>query len=83
MLPFIAFLGTTELIIVLVIVVLIFGVGKLPDVGRHLGMGIKNFKSELGDDGTTKALEDDAASPTTTVNLAPRDVTHEHDRVER
>lgn len=79
MTPFVGFLGTTELIIILVIVVLIFGVGKLPEVGRHLGMGIKNFKSELGEDGKpTGALEDTRASDESAVSAAPRDVTHEH-----
>ena len=44
-----AMLGTPELIILLVIVVLIFGVGKLPEVGRQLGAGIKNFKKEVSE----------------------------------
>ncbi|MHB1293373.1 MAG: twin-arginine translocase TatA/TatE family subunit [Anaerolineae bacterium] len=38
-------LGPTELIIILVIVILIFGVGKLPQVGGALGKSIKEFKS--------------------------------------
>jgi sec-independent protein translocase protein TatA len=33
-------------LIILVIVLLIFGAGKLPDIGRSLGRGIKEFKSE-------------------------------------
>lgn len=37
-------LGVTELIIVLVIVLLIFGAGKLPQIGDALGKSIKNFK---------------------------------------
>ncbi len=40
-------LGTTELIIILVIVVLIFGVNKIPQLGKGLGEGIRNFKSSL------------------------------------
>ncbi|MHB0859292.1 MAG: twin-arginine translocase TatA/TatE family subunit [Anaerolineae bacterium] len=38
-------LGPTELIIILVIVILVFGVGKLPEVGGALGKSIKEFKS--------------------------------------
>ncbi|MDI6797534.1 MAG: twin-arginine translocase TatA/TatE family subunit [Desulfatibacillaceae bacterium] len=37
-------LGMTELIIILVIVLIIFGAGKLPEIGSGLGRGIKNFK---------------------------------------
>ncbi len=40
-------LSTQELLIVLVIVVLVFGVGKLPQLGKGLGEGIRNFKSSL------------------------------------
>ena len=40
-------LGTTELIIILVIVILIFGVNKIPKLGKGLGEGIRNFKSSL------------------------------------
>jgi sec-independent protein translocase protein TatA len=37
-------LGTTELIIILVLVLIIFGAGKLPSVGGALGKGLRNFK---------------------------------------
>ena len=40
-------LSVTELIIILAIVFLIFGVGKLPQLGKGLGEGIKNFKSAI------------------------------------
>ena len=36
--------GPTELIIILFIVLVIFGAGKLPEIGGALGKGIKNFK---------------------------------------
>lgn len=38
-------LGPTELIIVLVIVLVVFGAGKLPEVGSALGRGIREFRS--------------------------------------
>jgi sec-independent protein translocase protein TatA len=40
-------LGTGELLVILVIVVLIFGVNKIPQLGKGLGEGIRNFKSAL------------------------------------
>lgn len=40
-------LGLPELLILLAIVVLIFGVNKLPKLGKGLGEGIRNFKSSV------------------------------------
>ena len=40
-------IGTTELIIVLAIVVVIFGARRLPELGSGLGKSIKNFKASL------------------------------------
>jgi sec-independent protein translocase protein TatA len=39
--------GTGELIVIAVIVVLLFGVSKIPQLGKGLGEGIRNFKSSL------------------------------------
>jgi len=36
--------GPTELVIILFIILVIFGAGKLPEIGGALGKGIKNFK---------------------------------------
>ncbi len=37
-------IGIPELLIILVIVLIIFGAGKLPEIGAGLGKGIRNFK---------------------------------------
>jgi sec-independent protein translocase protein TatA len=39
--------GPTELILILLIVIIIFGAKKLPDLGKSLGEGIKNFKKSM------------------------------------
>ena len=46
-------LGTSELIIILILVLIIFGAGKLPAVGKSLGQGLRNFKDGMkeGDKG--------------------------------
>jgi sec-independent protein translocase protein TatA len=40
-------LGVPELVIILVIVILIFGVNKIPQLGKGIGEGIRNFKSAI------------------------------------
>ncbi|MGE5345052.1 MAG: twin-arginine translocase TatA/TatE family subunit [Acidithiobacillales bacterium] len=42
-------IGLPELLVILVIVVLIFGAGKLPQLGKGLGEGIKNFRDAMRD----------------------------------
>jgi len=43
-------LGTGELVIILLIVMLLFGVGKLGDVGGALGRSIREFKKSVSDE---------------------------------
>jgi len=40
-------LGVTELIIILVIILIMFGAGKLPEIGEGLGRGIRNFRKAV------------------------------------
>ena len=54
-------LGPTELIIVLVIILLLFGAKKLPDLAGSVGKSIKEFRK-----GAAEADEDDAAGSNTT-----------------
>ena len=53
-------LGWQELVVVLVIIMIIFGAGKLPEVVKSLGQGVKEFKQEAA--GATDSLA--AASAT-------------------
>ena len=43
-------IGLPEMLIILAIVILIFGANRLPELGRGIGAGIKNFKSGIKDD---------------------------------
>lgn len=47
-------LGTTELLVILVLVLIIFGAGKLPQVGKSLGEGLRNFKDGMKDGAADK-----------------------------
>lgn len=46
-----AFLGWPEVLAILVVVMLLFGAKKLPDLARGLGSGIKEFKKASREDG--------------------------------
>ena len=49
-------IGIPELLIILAIVVLIFGANRLPELGRGIGKGIRNFK-DATNKGTAEADE--------------------------
>ena len=61
--------GIPELLIILFIIMIFFGVGKLPEIGKGLGEGIKNFKKasrgepdsekQIPEGESRKALEDE------------------------
>jgi sec-independent protein translocase protein TatA len=40
-------IGPTELLVIALIAILLFGAGRLADIGKGLGQGIKNFKQGL------------------------------------
>lgn len=50
-------LGLPELLVILVIVVLVFGAGKIPQLGKGLGEGIKNFKDAMRDGQSTDSKD--------------------------
>ena len=72
-------LGPTELILILVIVIIFFGVGRLPEVFGGLGRGIREFRraaKDEGEEGEDLLQEDGApvaesAEPAVTSETAP------------
>lgn len=51
-------LGMPELIVILVIIVIIFGAGKLPEIGSGIGKGIKNFKEATKKEEESKKIDE-------------------------
>lgn len=47
---FIRNFGPLEILMILVVILILFGVGKLPEVGSGLGKGIRNFKKGIRGD---------------------------------
>ncbi len=61
-------LGLQELIIILVIVVLLFGASRLPQIGSGIGEGIRNFKKSMKDNQSEKNGKSDKKE----VDVTPR-----------
>jgi sec-independent protein translocase protein TatA len=60
-------LGTTEILLICFLALILFGGGKLADVGKGLGEGIKNFKRGL------RESEDEANTADQKKQLQPKD----------
>jgi sec-independent protein translocase protein TatA len=56
-------LGMPELLVILVIIVIIFGAGKLPEIGSGIGKGIKNFKDATKKEEKAKKLDGENKDP--------------------
>jgi sec-independent protein translocase protein TatA len=65
--------GPTELIIILVIVMVIFGASRLPQIGKGLGEGIKNFKLGVRDNPEIDVTPKQDATPSRENGEEPRE----------
>ena len=65
-------IGPMEIIIVLLIVVLVFGLGKLPQVGKSIGEGIRNFRKASEGDEKEAAKAVEATKTEATVTETPK-----------
>ncbi len=55
--------GPTELILIVLIIVIIFGARKLPELGKSMGEGIKNFKKSISSKEKDEELPPDKPKP--------------------
>lgn len=69
-------LGPPELILILLVLVLLFGAKKLPDISRSLGRSMRIFKSEV------KQMKEDDDTPASPLS-EPRSIEGTVERVER
>ncbi len=66
-------LGPLEIGIILVIILIVFGVGKLPQVGDALGRGIRSFrKAQSGDDEKDEAPNEEKPAATAVAEEKPK-----------
>ena len=60
---FIGPVGPTELILIVLIIVIIFGARKLPELGKSMGESIKNFKKSIAKDNEEDTPTDEPHPP--------------------
>ncbi|MBN1297480.1 twin-arginine translocase TatA/TatE family subunit [bacterium] len=57
--------GTSEILLLLLVVAIVFGARKLPDLGRGLGEGIRNFRKSIKDDSDPDSSDEEPAEKET------------------
>jgi len=62
-------IGMPELIIILIIILIIFGAGKLPEIGSGIGKGIRNFKKATTQEPPPEEIE----APKEAESAAPKE----------
>ena len=65
----------------LVILLLVFGAKRLPELGRSLGSGMRGFKESISGEHSVAAVEEASATPTTTPSLPSTETVVEHSSV--
>lgn len=60
--PFGSSIGLMEIVVILAVALIIFGPAKLPDMGRSIGRGIREFRSAFSDMGKAFSLDEDEDS---------------------
>lgn len=73
---------TTDLIVVLVIVLLIFGPKRLPGLGRQLGQGIREFKDSITGNSDDEEAERPAITPSSSPAPTPTATTSDRESTE-
>ena len=73
-------IGTGEIVLLLLLALLLFGAKRLPEIGRSLGKGMREFKESVtGKDDEPRELEAPVGTQDTTAPAPPRE--REHDTV--
>jgi sec-independent protein translocase protein TatA len=69
-------IGTGEIVLLLLVALLLFGAKRLPEIGRSLGKGMREFKDSVtgkDDDDGPRELEAPVGTQDTTASAAPRE----------
>jgi sec-independent protein translocase protein TatA len=66
-------IGTGEIILLLLLALLLFGAKRLPEIGRSLGRGMREFKDSVSGKDDDERAELPVGTPDTTTSTAPRE----------
>ncbi|HTU15520.1 MAG TPA: twin-arginine translocase TatA/TatE family subunit [Solirubrobacterales bacterium] len=69
-------IGPLEIAIVLIIALVVFGPKRLPELGKSIGNGLKEFKGSMSDDGPAAIEAASAEGPVTKAGAKPEEATH-------
>jgi sec-independent protein translocase protein TatA len=64
-------LGVPELVLILVIVIAVFGAGKLGNIGGALGKGVRDFRKNIRDEDANRAADESTVAPRPPMNQEP------------
>jgi sec-independent protein translocase protein TatA len=70
-----------ELLILALVVLLVFGPKRLPEMGRSLGRGMREFKSAVTSDGSDEEQHELPPAPTASETVAATSAPREHDSI--
>jgi sec-independent protein translocase protein TatA len=69
-------LGFTEIMIILLVVLLVFGAKRLPEIGASMGKGIREFKKSISEAGeAVNQLPDERNAPPRSIDAPPQSTT--------
>ncbi len=65
-------IGPLEIFLIVVVVLIIFGAGRLPEVGRGIGTAIKEFRGSIGNKNTAETADDADKAEAKTVKASEK-----------
>ncbi len=72
-------MGPEKILLLAVVVLLLFGAKRIPEIGSSFGKGIREFKKSIGDGGTEDAPRADLRAPAQNVETTARPETTEQE----
>ena len=76
LIPLIGNIGLPELLVIMVVLLLVFGAKRLPEIGQSMGKGIREFRKSIKDVRHSIEEDDDTAPPARQIDSQDADAHH-------